>query len=211
MKHKKIIIALGIILIIVVVCITIFSRKQSAMEQTDIEFEWQDKTAKQENRNKKAQTLSSNSEVKSALTENVELHATYYLSEVYVEEKQFVEKGTNILKYTNGTYLTAPYDCYIVELNLPDIEGKCLNSNYVQIESKNMLSVSMNVDETQIDKISVGTEATIEVTAINKEYTGYVTHIGSIANNGKFEVTIEFENDGSALIGMTSSVEINII
>ena len=211
MKHKKIIIALGIILIIVVVCITIFSIKQSAMEQTDIEFEWQDKTAKQENRNKKAQTLSSNSEVKSALTENVELHATYYLSEVYVEEKQFVEKGTNILKYTNGTYLTAPYDCYIVELNLPDIEGKCLNSNYVQIESKNMLSVSMNVDETQIDKISVGTEATIEVTAINKEYTGYVTHIGSIANNGKFEVTIEFENDGSALIGMTSSVEINII
>ena len=168
MKHKKIIIALGIILIIVVVCITIFSIKQSAMEQTDIEFEWQDKTAKQENRNKKAQTLSSNSEVKSALTENVELHATYYLSEVYVEEKQFVEKGTNILKYTNGTYLTAPYDCYIVELNLPDIEGKCLNSNYVQIESKNMLSVSMNVDETQIDKISVGTEATIEVTAINK-------------------------------------------
>ncbi len=211
MKHKKIIIALGIILIIVVVCITIFSIKQSAMEQTDIEFEWQDKTAKQENRNKKAQTLSSNSEVKSALTENVELHATYYLSEVYVEEKQFVEKGTNILKYTNGTYLTAPYDCYIVELNLPDIEGKCLNSNYVQIESKNMLSVSMNVDETQIDKISVGTEATIEVTAISKEYTGYVTHIGSIANNGKFEVTIEFENDGSALIGMTSSVEINII
>ena len=211
MKHKKIIIALGIILIIVVVCITIFSIKQSAMEQTDIEFEWQDKTAKQENRNKKAQTLSSNSEVKSALTENVELHATYYLSEVYVEEKQFVEKGTNILKYTNGTYLTAPYDCYIVELNLPDIEGKCLNSNYVQIESKNMLSVSMNVDETQIDKISVGTEATIEVTAINKEYTGYVTHIGSIENNGKFEVTIEFENDGSALIGMTSSVEINII
>ena len=56
MKHKKIIIALGIILIIVVVCITIFSIKQSAMEQTDIEFEWQDKTAKQENRNKKAQT-----------------------------------------------------------------------------------------------------------------------------------------------------------
>ena len=98
MKHKKIIIALGIILIIVVVCITIFSIKQSAMEQTDIEFEWQDKTAKQENRNKKAQTLSGNSEVKSALTENVELHATYYLSEVYVEKKTVCRKRNEYFK-----------------------------------------------------------------------------------------------------------------
>ena len=74
----------------------------------------------------------------SALSENLELHTTY-LSEVYVEEKQFVKEGENILKYTNGEYLTAPYDCYILELNLPEIEGQCLNNHYIQIESKNML------------------------------------------------------------------------
>ena len=165
-----------------------------------------------ENRTRKNQTttLSENSEITSATSEKVELHATYYLSEVYVEEKQYVEKGTNILKYTNGTYLTAPYDCYIVELNLPEIGNKCLNSHYVQIESKNMLSVSMKVDETQINNVNIGKEATIEVTAIDKKYTGYITHIGSIATNGKFAVTIEFENDGNVMIGMTAGVEITI-
>ena len=163
-----------------------------------------------ETQKKRPTTLNENSEVTSAISENVELHATYYLSEVCVEEKQFVEKGANILKYTNGEYLTAPYDCYIVELNLPEIEGKCLNSHYVQIESKNMLSVSMKVDETQINNVDIGKEATIEVTAIDKKYTGYITHIGSIATNGKFDVTIEFENDGNVMIGMTAGVEITI-
>ena len=221
MKHKKIIIALSIIILIViiVVCFIVFSKKSNsedfAMQRPDMEnTEWKDKakTGELENRTRKNQitTLNENSEITSAISENVELHATYYLSEIYVEEKQYVEKGTNILKYTNGTYLTAPYDCYIIELNLPEIEGKCLNSHYVQIESKNMLSVSMKVDETQINNVDIGKEATIEVTAIDKKYTGYITHIGSIATNGKFDVTIEFENDGNVMIGMTANVEITI-
>ena len=221
MKHKKIIIALSIIILIViiVVCFIVFSKKGNsedlAMQRPDMEnAEWQNKvkTGELENRTRKNQTttLNENSEITSAISENVELHATYYLSEVCVEEKQYVEKGTNILKYTNGTYLTAPYDCYIVELNLPEIEGKVLNSHYVQIESKNMLSVSMKVDETQINNVDIGKEATIEVTAIDKKYTGYITHIGSIASNGKFDVTIEFENDGNVMIGMTAGVEITI-
>ena len=221
MKHKKIIIALSIIILIViiVVCFIVFSKKDNSedfeIQRPDMEnTEWQDKikTGGLENRTRKNQTttLNENSEVTSAISENIELHATYYLSEVCVEEKQFVEKGANILKYTNGEYLTAPYDCYIVELNLPEIEDKCLNSHYVQIESKNMLSVSMKVDETQINNIDIGKEATIEVTAIDKKYTGYITHIGSIASNGKFDVTIEFENDGDVMMGMTAGVEITI-
>lgn len=217
MKHKKIIIALSIIILIViiVVCFIVFSKKGNAMQRPNMEnMQWQDKvkTGELENRTQKNQTttLNENSEITSAISENIELHATYYLSEVCVEEKQYVEKGANILKYTNGTYLTAPYDCYIVELNLPEIEGKCLNSHYVQIESKNMLSVSMKVDETQINNMDIGKEATIEVTAIDKKYTGYITHIGSIATNGKFDVTIEFENDGNVMIGMTAGVEITI-
>ena len=218
MKHKKIIIALSVIILIViiVVCFIVFSKKGNsedlAMQRPDMGWQDKSKNGELENRTRKNQTitLNENSEITSAISENVELHATYYLSEVYVEEKQYVEKGANILKYTNGTYLTAPYDCYIVELNLPEIEGKCLNSHYVQIESKNMLSVLMKVDESQINNLDIGKEATIEVTAIDKKYTGYITHIGSIATNGKFDVTIEFENDGNVMIGMTADVEITI-
>lgn len=159
---------------------------------------------------KKETTIKQNSEVSSALDEKVELHASYYLEEIYVEENQYVEKGTNILKYTNGTYLTAPYDCSITELNLPDVGEKILNSHYVQILSNNVLSVSIDVDESNINEVSVGQEAKINITTLEKEYKGYVTNIASTANNGKFEVTIEFENDGKIKLGMTASVGITI-
>ena len=215
MKHKKIIISLIVLVVIIIICFLIFMANSKGKRNKDF-TQMRDKISSEEQRGKeeitqeKQTTISSNSEIKSALTENLELHTTYYLSEVYVEKNQYVESGANILKYTNGEYLTAPYDCYVLELNVPEVGGKCVNNNYIQIESKNILSVSMNVDETQIDKINIGDEATIEVTATDTKYTGNITHIGNTANNGKFEITIEFENDGNVKIGMTSKVEIKI-
>ena len=205
MKHKKIIIPLIVLVVIIIICFLIFIANSKDKNNNDF-TQMRDKISSEEQRGKnqeKQTTISSNSEIKSALTENLELHTTYYLSEVYVEKNQYVESGANILKYTNGEYLTAPYDCYVLELNIPEVGGKCVNNNYIQIESKNVLSVSMNVDETQIDKI-------IEVTATDTKYTGNVTHIGNTASNGKFEITIEFENDGNVKIGMTSKVEMTI-
>ena len=212
MKHKKIIIPLIVLVVIIIICFLIFIANSKDKNNNDF-TQMRDKISSEEQRGKnqeKQTTISSNSEIKSALTENLELHTTYYLSEVYVEKNQYVESGANILKYTNGEYLTAPYDCYVLELNIPEVGGKCVNNNYIQIESKNVLSVSMNVDETQIDKINIGDEATIEVTATDTKYTGNVTHIGNTASNGKFEITIEFENDGNVKIGMTSKVEMTI-
>ena len=215
MKHKKIIISLIVLVVIIIICFLIFMANSKGKRNKDF-TQMRDKISSEEQRGKeeitqeKQTTISSNSEIKSALTENLELHTTYYLSEVYVEKNQYVESGANILKYTNGEYLTAPYDCYVLELNVPEVGGKCVNNNYIQVESKNILSVTMNVDETQIDKINIGDEATIEVTATDTKYTGNITHIGNTANNGKFEITIEFENDGNVKIGMTSKVEIKI-
>jgi uncharacterized protein (UPF0333 family) len=237
-KHKKLIIILIVIVVLAIIGIffAIKSTKQkdlskpqngempqfSDMEMNENGFENQgkkddDDIENNENmENKKdikvqnTTTLKTTAEVSSALTENIELHATYYLEEIYVEQYDFVEAGENILKYTNGTYLVAPYDCYIIRLNLPDLEGKALNSHYVEISSSNSLMVIMSVDETNISKVSVGQEATIEVTALGKTYTGYVTHVASTGSNGKFEIEIEFENDGDIKLGMTSTVSITI-
>jgi hypothetical protein len=229
-KHKKLIIAL--VIIVLIVCIAIFfivkNKKANSFDEAQAgmrQFSKDDFTKMQEdgtdekskevldktnNQKQSTTTLKTSAEVKSALTENVELHATYYLEEVYVEENEFVAQGENILKYTNGQYLVAPYDCYIIKLNLPDIEGKALNSHYVEISSSNSLMVTMKVDETNIDKVSIGQEATIEVTALNKTYSGNITHIASTGSNGKFEIEIEFENDGNAKIGMSGTVSITI-
>lgn len=220
-KHKKLIISLIVVILLIVFIIVFFivkNKNDKSFENTPRDMrqfnetsgtskEKMDRTDKQ---SQKSTTLKTNAEIKSALSENIELHATYYLEEVYVEENQFVEAGENILKYTNGTYLVAPYDCYVTELNLPDLNGKVLNSHYIGIASSNSLMVTMNVDETNIEKISVGLESTIEVTSIGKTYKGNVTHIASTGNNGNFEVEIEFENDGDVKIGMTGAVSITI-
>ena len=106
-----------------------------------------------EDKEEKKTTIKTNSEIKSALEEQIEPHASYYLEEIYAEENQYIEKGANILKYTNGTYLTAPYDCVITKLNLPELEGKLLNSHYVEISSNNALVVTLNVDEEKINQV----------------------------------------------------------
>ncbi len=238
-KHKKLIIILNVVIVLIILIVIFFNIKnknnksfensskdmeqfmKDDMDKNNInnfgerkenktDDESKEKTDLIDKQNKKSTTLKTNTEIKSALSENIELHATYYLGEVYVEENQFVEAGENILKYTNGTYLVAPYACYITELNLPDLNGKALNSHYVGIASSNSLMVTMNIDETNIKKISVGLETTIEVTSLNKTYKGNITHIASTGNNGKFEIEIEFENDGDVKIGMTGSVTIKI-
>ena len=229
-KHKKLIIAFIVIVLIVLIVIFFMIKNKKTKSFEEIQegkgqFMKEDRNRdnikdfgqtlengadQTDKQTKKTTTLKTNTEVKSALNEKVELHATYYLEEVYVEENELVKSGENILKYTNGTYLVAPYDCYVIELNLPDLEGKALNSHYVEISSSNSLMVTMDVDETNMEKISVGLEATIEVTSLGKTYKGNITHIASTGNNGKFEIEIEFENDGDVKIGMTGAVSITI-
>lgn len=214
MKHKKLIFVILIVLIIVLISIFILHKsrdKSGNFEKfAQIEQKRSSKTTTSQNKQTTSTTLSSTSEVKSALIENVELHATYYLEETYVENNSYVAKGEKILKYTNGTYLIAPYDCYIVELNLPEEGSEVLNSHYVKIQSKNILTVSMKISEKNINKISIGQEVEITISALEKTYKGYVTHIGSTATSGNFTVDIEFENDGNIMLGMTGAVQIII-
>lgn len=158
---------------------------------------------------KKSYTVQTTSEIKSALTENIELHATYYLEESYVSENQLVKKGENILKYTNGTYLTAPYDSVITSINIPSVGGQCNNNHYIGISANNALKVQLSVSESKISSISLGDEALIKISSLDdKTYEGVVTNISNTASNGKFTVTIEFENDGNIYIGMTANVSV---
>lgn len=157
-------------------------------------------------------TLTSSGEIQSANTEKLELDTSKYYETMCVEEDDTVNEGENLLKYTDGTYLTAPYDCVITELNIPNNEEKCTNENYIKITSNNILKVQFNVDETEINNISLGQEASIQISAYeNKILEGVVTNISSTANNGKFTVTVEFDNGGEVMIGMTAVITVNVI
>lgn len=158
-------------------------------------------------------TMSNSSSVASALIENIELHATYYYEEMYFKENEYVEEGENILKYTNGTYLTAPYNCVITEISIPEAGEQCANSHYIKVQSTDILTMSLTVDEDELDTVYIGQEAQIDVDVIeDKTYVGYVTYISNIAtyssNGSKFTVTVEFENDGKISIGMSATCNV---
>lgn len=160
-------------------------------------------------------TLTSSGEISSNLTEDLSLNTYRYFSEIYVEENDFVEKGANILKYTNGKYLTAPYDLVITKISVPDEGEKCTSAHFITVESTEELTLTLNVDETEISSVAVDQEVEIVANAYeDKTYTGKITkinQIGTYASNGSsFTATVVFENDGDLKIGMSASCTITL-
>ena len=209
-KLKILIIVIILIIAIVIGCVIFLNNKNKNNDKNFDVSRMNDmpKDSKMNQTETKA-SITGTGEVSSALTENLELHATYYLEESYVQTNQLVKSGENILKYTNGTYLVAPYDCVITEINIPETSEKCTNEHYVKIASNNSLSVQFKVDESKISSVSLGQSASVSISAFeDKTLEGVVTNISSTASNGKFTVTVEFDNDGNVMLGMTADINI---
>ena len=151
----------------------------------------------------------------SSLTEKLELNTYRYFGEMLVEENQFVAEGEKILKYTNGTYLYAPYDLVVKSVLVPGENEICKSSHYIEVVDINNLILTLDVDESEISSIKIGQDVSITINDEDKKtLEGKVTKInelGIYASNGsKFTSIIGFENDGNVKIGMSASCKITI-
>ena len=205
-SHAGLILLILLIIIGVIIYYSFFNKSEGTNSETVI-------TESKVEQMTILNTMSNSSSVESALVENIELHATYYYEEIYFEENEYIAEGENILKYTNGTYLKAPYNCVITEISIPEEGKQCTNSHYITIQSTDILTMSLTVDEDELDTVYIGQEAQISVDVIeDKTYTGYVTNVSNIAtyssSGSKFDVTVEFENDGQISIGMSATCNV---
>lgn len=67
----------------------------------------------------------------------------------------------------------------------------------------------VKIDESKINLITLGQNAIVEISSYeDKKIEGNITNISNTASDGKFTVTIEFENDGEVMIGMSALVTI---
>lgn len=160
-------------------------------------------------------TITSSGEVVASDTEKLELSTSKYFKTMCVEEDDIVSKGDNILKYSNGTYLKAEYDCLIKSYSVPETGDKCTSSNYVEVENIDNMQIEVQVDESEINKIEKGQEVKIELSALeDKNYDGKIVSInnaGTYSSSGTtFIAIVEFENDGNVKPGMSSSCTIVI-
>lgn len=147
--------------------------------------------------------------------EKLTLNTNYYYLNMCVEEEEFVRKGENLLKYTNGTYLTAPYDCVVMSYSVPTAKEICTSSNYVYIASLEDLYMDINISEEQINKISIGQE--VEIIANYDEtkiYKGTITKINAIGTHSSggttFAAIASIENDDTLKLGMSATCTVTI-
>ena len=155
-------------------------------------------------------TLTSSGQISSSSSEKISLDTDKSFEMMCVEQDDLVSAGENILKYTDGTYLTAEYDCVISSYLVPEAEGAVTSSNYVEVQNMETLSMTLNVDESEINSVAVGQEVEIQLTADEeKTYTGKISKInatGTYSSAGSsFTAVVEFENDGNVKIGMSAS------
>ena len=145
-------------------------------------------------------TLTASGTVEAKTTEKLELETTKYFKAMCVENDDTVKAGENILEYTNGTYLTAPYDCVVISSNIPETENKCTSSNYIEVSNLDTLITTISINENEINSVAVGQEVEITLTADeSKTYTGKITKLDSVgsyqASGTTFSGIVEFEND----------------
>lgn len=160
-------------------------------------------------------TLTSSGEISSSATEKIPLTTSYYFNQMCVEENDIVLAGENILKYSNGKYLTAEYDCVISSYSVPESGSICTSSNYVEVQNMETLVMTLNIDESEINSVKVGQEVEIQLNAYeDNAYTGTISKINSIGSYSTsgttFTATVEFENDGNIKLGMSASCTIII-
>lgn len=160
-------------------------------------------------------TLTGSGEVSSKTTEKLDLTTSYYFKTMCVEDDDTVKAGENILQYTNGNYLTAPYDLVVISHDVPDADKKCTSSNYIEVSSLNTLITTIAINENEINDVEVGQDVAITLTADeSKKYTGKVTKVDSVgsyaASGTTFSATVEFENDGFVKLGMSLSCTITL-
>lgn len=158
-------------------------------------------------------TLTGSGQVESSGTEKLSLTTTKYFKMMCVEEEDMVKEGNPILQYTDGTYLTASYDCVIASYTVPETGSKCTSSHFVTVENLENLTMSLSIPESEISQVKVGQNVTITLSAYeDKTYTGTISKInatGTYASSGStFTGMVSFENDGNIKIGMSASCSI---
>ena len=208
MKKNPVVIAIIVLLIVLVAIIVIYlmPEKESSTSSSTSESSAYASLQTIEN------TLSSSGQISSALDEKITLHASYYFEKLLVDQDVYIEEGTNIIEYTNGTYLKAPYDCVLTSSNLPNEDEICTTSHYIEIQSIDSLCMSLSVSENDINKVEIGDLVDITITSTEEKLEGKITSIsevGTYSSNGSyFTAKVSFENTGSLKIGMSATCEI---
>lgn len=161
-------------------------------------------------------TVTASGEIETANTEKLTISTTKYFETMCVEEEDIVKEGENILKYADGTYLIAPYDCVVASYSIPETKTKATENHYIEIKDIKNVKTTLSINENEIAGIALDKEVEIVLTAdTNKTYIGKVSKIdaiGTYATSGTtFSVVVSFEIEEEETTKLGMSVSCTIV
>ncbi|WP_027410497.1 efflux RND transporter periplasmic adaptor subunit [Anoxybacteroides tepidamans] len=152
--------------------------------------------------------------VQSVTSEDIKAEVNKEVDEVLVPEGEKVEKGQELITFTDGSDpITAPIAGTVTSIEAIAGQRVTVGQVVAHITNYDDLQVTAQIDELDIPKIKVGQTASLKVNAFpDVTYTGKVTAIaneGTVSNGvSTFDVTIHIDKPTNLKVGMTAEASI---
>jgi HlyD family secretion protein len=158
--------------------------------------------------------ISGSGSVAAINSEDITSSITGEVDEVLVEKNELVEKGDELITFTDGSDpITAPFDGTVTTMDVE--EGDRVSSSEVlaHVTDYKKLKTTISVDELDVPSVKKGQTVEIKASAFEDEtFTGEVTSVakeGTYENGvSSFDVTIKIDKPGDIKIGMSTEVSI---
>ena len=144
--------------------------------------------------------------------QNVVADKMLQVSDIKVSEGDQVEEGDTLLTTTAGEKIKAKINGEVVTIAVEDQAQVMAGSPLMNIVDYDHLKVNVKVDEYDITSMKEGKEATVKISALNKEVKGTIQSVakeGEILNGITFFVaSIDLKKDKDIKIGMSAEVQL---
>ncbi len=134
------------------------------------------------------------------------------LSEIFVNEGDFVEKGDILAETSTGGELTAEINGEVTNLNIEKNAVVMAGSRLMEIVDFTNLQVNVRVDEYDLSALKTGESAKVKIGALNKEIEGKINTISreGVVMNGLtyYTATIGLKSDTALRVGMSAEVRL---
>jgi multidrug efflux pump subunit AcrA (membrane-fusion protein) len=135
------------------------------------------------------------------------------VKQIFIEKAQPVSEGDRLLQLATGETLSAGIDGMINDIFVSVGDNVNPGALLVHIVDIDDMKVSIQVDEYDIDKVSVGQSCTVTVIALNRSFDTAISHINRVSsstgNVARYTATAEVTVPEGVLPGMQASAAIH--
>lgn len=131
---------------------------------------------------------------------------------IFVEVAQKVSKDGKLMQLANGEIIRAGIDGTVNDISVSVGDKVAENTTLAQVCNLTDMKVIIQVDEYDIDKISVGQNCTVTILSLDRSFDTQISHISRVSSSSRavayYTVTAQATVPEDILPGMQASVSI---